>query len=290
MLNEQISKSVWVIIPTWNRKDDLLECLDSIQASDYPDMRIIVVDNNSTDGSAEAVRIHYPAVHLIALDKNTGAAFASNRGFDLALAMEADYILRLDSDIIIDSQLISELVSQFEKFPEAGMLYPKILRYDRPDTIWFTGAKSHPFLLVNRVSNLNVKDNFNQMITEVDFVPSAVVMISADAVRATGGFDEIYFVYSEDFDLCLRLRKSGYKIYFIPAARAWHKIGSDKLSHWGVEQFYRGRMLFYRRNTSGLHRFFLSAFAYIYVLYRSIFKHEPLMPALKGLRKGIKES
>ncbi len=290
MIREEKSKSVWVVIPTWNRKVDLLECIDSVQASNIPEVGIVVIDNNSADGSAEAVRMRFPDVHLVALDKNTGAAFASNRGFDLALRGGADFILRLDSDVIIDPTLISELVSQFKKLPDAGMLYPKILRYDRPDTIWFTGAKSHPFLLVNKVDNLNVKDNGNQQITEVDYVPSAAIMVSAEALRQSGGFDEIYFVYSEDFDLCLRLRKFGYKIYYIPNAKAWHKIGSDKLSRWGIEQFYRGRILFYRRNTSGLHRFFLSVYAFVYVFYRTIIKNEPLLPALKGLREGWRQS
>jgi GT2 family glycosyltransferase len=290
MLDENSIELVWVVIPTWNREEDLLECLQSVTSSNYPNLKIVVVDNASEDNSVVKVKKQYPNVEIIKLDKNMGAAFASNRGFEIALKNQADFILRLDSDIIIESQLITKLVKSFEDLPEAGIMFPKILRYDSPDTIWFTGAKSHPFLLVSRVNNYNVKDRDDHEITQVDFVPSAAILIKAEALKKVGGFDEIYFVYSEDFDLCLRFKKNGYKTYYIPTAMAWHKIGSDKLSKWGVEQFYRGRMIFYKQNTHGLHRIALMIYAFIYVFYRWIFSpsHEAIIPALKGLVAGLK--
>ena len=290
MMQEKINMNVWVVIPTWNRKVDLLECLHSVMASDYPKVKIIVVDNASEDNSVVTVNKQFPNVEIIELDKNMGAAFASNRGFEIALKNQADFILRLDSDIIIEPQMNTKLVDSFEDLPEAGIMFPKILRYDSPDTIWFTGAKSHPFLLVNRINNYNVKDNNDYKISQVDYVPSAAILIKREALKKVGGFDEIYFVYSEDFDLCLRFKKNGYKTYYIPTAKAWHKIGSDKLSRWGVEQFYRGRMIFYKQNARGLHRIALLIYAFIYVFYRWIFSpsHEPIIPALKGLVAGLK--
>lgn len=290
MTQMNTNKNIWVVIPTWNREEDLLECLKSVKESDYPNLRIVVVDNGSEDNSVSSVKAQYPEVKIIELEKNMGAAFASNRGFDLALENNADFILRLDSDIIIDRQMVTSLVDSFKKLPEAGILFPKILRYDSPDMIWFTGAKSHPFLLVSRVSNYNVKDNNDQEIIQIDYVPSAAILIKTEALRKVGGFNEIYFVYSEDFDLCLRFMKNGYKTYYVPTAKARHKIGSDKLSKWGVKQFYRGRMIFYKQNTRGLHRIALVIYAFIYVFYRWIFKtpHEPIIPALQGLVSGLK--
>jgi GT2 family glycosyltransferase len=84
--------------------------------------------------------------------------------------------------------------------------------------------------------------------------------------------------------------KNGFKTYYVPTAKAWHKIGSDKLSKWGVKQFYRGRMIFYKQNTRGLHRIALVIYAFIYVFYRWIFKkpHEPIIPAFQGLVSGLK--
>jgi len=287
--NANTNICLWAVIPTWNRKKDLIECLQSLEASNYTNLRIVVVDNASTDGSKEAVKNLFPKVSLIELPENTGAAYASNRGFEMAINKGANLILRLDSDLIIDPDLIPELVEKYLELPEAGILFPKILRYDDPDRIWYTGAKSHPFLLVSRIDNLNVKDDLSHDVTQIDYAPSAAILISSQVIEKTGGFDETYFVYSEDFDLCLRVRRLGYKIFYIPTARAWHKIGSEKLSDWGLEQFYRGRMLFYRKNTSGLHRFFLTLYAFFYVFYRSIFRspHDHLWPSIKGLISAL---
>lgn len=283
-------KSVWAVIPTWNRKDDLINCIDSLIKSDYQYLQIVVIDNASTDGTVSAINNQFPAVNIIELDKNTGAAYASNRGFDLALAKGADYIIRLDSDIVVDPRLIGELVHNINTLPDAGILFPKILRFDNPDVIWFTGAESHPFLLVSRVNNYNVIDNQSELIKEVDYVPSAVILVTAEALKLTGGFDEHFFVYSEDFDLCLRLKKLGYKIFYVPTAKAWHKIGSEKLNKWGVEQFYRGKILFYTKNTVGIHRVLLIIYAFCYAFYRFIIhsSHEPLLPAMRGLISGLK--
>lgn len=279
---------VWVAIPTWNRKDDLLECLASIQASKYPNINVIVFDNNSEDDSVEAVRRKFPEVFVIAFNKNMGTAFAANRAFEMAIEKGADYLLRLDNDVVVHKEMISKLVAAIEQLPNAGIVFPKILRYDNPDIIWYTGAKSHPLLLVNRMTNYNVKDHNNQEISKVDYAPVAVALMTRELFQKTGGFDEVYFTYFDDFDLCLKSNRLGYNIYFIPEAEALHKIGSDKLSTWGVKQFYRGKMLFYIRNTRSLHKLFLIIYSFIYVVYRGIFFSEPILPAFKGLISALR--
>jgi len=288
MIDEKYVKTVWVIIPTWNRKDDLLKCLASIQVSDYPHIKTIVFDNCSEDGSVDAVRNKFPEIMVIDFHKNTGTAFAVNQGFKIAMEQGADYLLRLDNDIFVDPQMISLLVKAINDLPQAGMVFPKILRYDDPDTIWYTGANSHPLLLISRVKNYNAKDEHKNEIAQVDFAPVAAMLMSPKLIQETGGFDEVYFTYFDDFDLCLRSKQRGFKIYYIPEAKALHKIGSDKLSSWGTKQFYRGKMLFYLRNTRGIHKIFLVMYAFIYVIYRSIFFSEPIILAMRGLISGLK--
>jgi GT2 family glycosyltransferase len=282
---------IWAVIPTWNRKVDLLECLESIIDTGYPALKIIVVDNGSTDDTVGEVRTKYPGIHLIELKQNRGAAFASNAGFQYAVQQGADYILRLDSDIVIDRELISEFVNAAALKKDFGILFAKILRYDQPDRIWYTGAQSHPFLLVGRVENLNsIEDSSDRTIQEKDYVPSAVMFLTRAAVLETGGFDESFFVYSEDFDLCIRVRETGKRIYYVPGARARHKIGSEKLSAWGAEQFYRGRMLFYRKHSHGLHRIALIGFIFLYALYKGFVSGQIKLigPSMTGLLNGLK--
>jgi hypothetical protein len=272
---------------------DLLECLESVMVTGYPRLGCVVVDNGSKDGTAAAVRKKYPGVHLVNLQQNRGAAIASNEGFRYALNHGADYILRLDSDIVIDKGLISEFVKAAALKNDFGILFAKILRYDRPERIWYTGAQGHPFLLVDRVQDRNsIDDPSDRTIREKEYVPSAAMFLTRAAVLETGGFDESFFVYSEDFDLCIRVRETGRKIYYVPAARARHKIGSEKLSAWGAGQFYRGRMLFYRKHSRGLHRIALIGFIFLYAFYKGIVSGQitRIGPSITGLVDGLKSN
>ena len=96
---------VWVVIPTWNRHEDILACIESVMASNYPTFHVVIVDNASTDGTSDNIKQKYPNIELITLEANRGAAYASNRGIEFAIRRGARYILRLDSDVVIDSEI-----------------------------------------------------------------------------------------------------------------------------------------------------------------------------------------
>lgn len=283
--------SVWVVIPTWNRKDEIQECLNSVLVSDYINLNIVVIDNGSTDDTAHLISENYPQINLIQLNKNIGASAASNMGFEYALKKGAKYLLRLDSDMLIDKSMISEMVKFAVSDSSLGLIFPKILRYDQPDIIWYTGAKRHSFFIVSRAKDFNVKDGGGESSNfEIDFAPSAAILLSATVVKKTKGFDEDYFVYFEDYDLCIRIKKLDKNIFYCPAAKAWHKIGSDKLSDFGLMQYQKSKMIFYRKHSSGMHSFLLIIFSFFHIIYRSMFKAsgEHIKPALKGMIKGLK--
>jgi len=283
--------TVSVVIPTWNRQDDILECLQSIFKSNYSFINVIVIDNGSTDDTVNNVRRDFPQVNLIQLEKNYGASFASNIGINRAIEENSDFILRLDSDVIIDNQMILESLIAAQSRPEVGAVFPKIYRYDNPDIIWYTGARKNRLLLISKVQNYNVKDgNQYDSLEAIDYAPSAAILIKTDVLRQLNGFDEDFFVYSEDFDLCLRMRNLGKIILFCPSSKAWHKIGSEKLSKSGVIQFYKSKLIFYRKHSKGLHLVFLLFYTFFYITYRSItrFPNEPWIPGLQGIVLGIK--
>ena len=88
------------------------------------------------------------------------------------------------------------------------------------------------------------------------------------------------------------IKKLGKVILYVPTAKAWHKIGSEKINNWGIYHLYRGRVIFYRKHSGGFHRLLLIIYAFLYIIYRAIFKvpHEPIFPAIGGLMSGLKQT
>jgi GT2 family glycosyltransferase len=286
---------VAVVIPTHNRRDDLLICVASVEALDYPEYEIIVVDDGSTDGSVTALRAEHPQLTVIALEGNAGAVAASNAGFRRALAGDAAYVLRLDSDTVLAPDFLSELVAVAEREPDVGALMGKIYYYDRPQQIWSLGARRKSWFY--DVENLG-RDRFDSPtlaeITEVDYIWSTGLLLTRRALTETGGFDADFFVYYEEMDLSERLRSAGFRLLMVPTARMWHRIGETSQSAWVAYNWARGKMLFYRKHSRGLHRLLLILYAYLYAFLRALRpkagagNRGPLQAALAGLTAGLR--
>ena len=127
------------VVPNWNLKADLAECLDWLRrASDSPH-QIIVVDNGSTDGSVELVAANYPDVILIALPENRGYAAALNAGIMRALEMGAEYVLALNNDTVVPPEALTQLVSPLARDETIGIAAPKSLYFSHSDRIYSLG-------------------------------------------------------------------------------------------------------------------------------------------------------
>lgn len=288
-----IIPKVAVVIPTWNRKLDLINAIRSVKTSTYPSIEIIVVDNGSTDGSEKAVLNEFSDVCFVRLKENKGAAYATNRGLEIALSIGAVYIFRMDSDVTTDFQTINELVHFAQTHKNVGLVYPKVLRFDNPGIVWFKGASYHPLFLISGTrKSYNQPDDFSATAEKKDYIASAAVLMSRAVIETIGLYDELFFVYGEDTDYCLRTRQAGFDIYLLPSAKAWHKIGSEKLSDWGTQQWFRGMTIFYMKHSHGLHRTFLRFYLLSYALLRA-FVRKPkvdLKSAIVGIELGLDAS
>ena len=293
-MSDKPAPLVWVVIPTWNRRVDLLECLDSVARQTYQPLRVVVVDNGSTDGSVAAVRAHFPQVCILALDRNLGAAEASNAGFRYALERDAQYVFRLDSDAIVDSAAIGHLVGA-ARSPAIGVFSPKIYYYDDPTRIWYGGALRRRWHFGAYDAARGRRDTPSSNIErDVDYAWSTGMLLSRAVIEATGGFDPNFLVYYEEVDFCLRARRAGFRIRYVPAAILWHKVGSRAHSPWVAEQWNRSKMLLYRKHSHGWQRWSLIAYAYAYALWSALRQappdhgnRGPLRAALKGLYAGL---
>ncbi len=223
---------VFVLILNWNGRDDTIECLRSVFAVDYPNARVVVIDNASTDGSVTAIRAQFPTVHIIENPNNLRFAGGNNVGIEYALREGAEYILLLNNDTTVDQRFLSELVSMFRDSRSAGMAGPKILYYHRPEQIWYAGGIIEWWK--GWISHRGIREidrgQYDQP-AETDYLTGCCLLVRRQVVEQIGLLDERYSMYGEDVDWCVRTRRAGFSLHYIPAARIWHKVSVSSGGH-----------------------------------------------------------
>jgi GT2 family glycosyltransferase len=216
---------VWAVVVNWNGLEVLEPCLSTLLASSYPNLRVLLVDNASTDGSAELARQSFPSVVLAEQGSNRGYAAGVNAGLKLALEEGADYVLLLNNDIEIDEGAVAALVEAAREHPKSAFVGPMIYYADRPDVIWSAGGSVSFWTGNIRHIGLREKDAGQYgTLRRVDYVTACAVLASAKAVRAVGPMDEAYYMYNEDTDWCVRAGRAGYDVLVAPGAKIWHKV------------------------------------------------------------------
>ena len=258
---------VSVIIVNWNTKDLLHHCLSSIYTNTHTvSFEVIVVDNSSKDLSVDMVKRDFPGVILIENDKNYGFAKANNIGASKA---SGRYLLFFNSDTLIIDNCIKRMVKCFEQDKSIGIVGAQLVRpngqYQR-SFFEFPCLKSElkKAFFVDYISRGRVKPKLNNSsnfdtLREVDQVPGTAMMIDRDLFRRLKGFDESYFMYGEDADLCFRARLFGKKVMLCAEAHVVH-YGSKSTEQWPdrlLKCKIRNYNLFFRRHYS-LFKYFLS--------------------------------
>jgi hypothetical protein len=219
---------VAAVVLSWNGRDDTLACLASLEAVTYPELEVIVVDNGSSDGVAEAVAAAFPAVEVIVSEHNLGFAGGSNRGIARALERDARYVLLLNNDVEVDPGFLGALVDEARRRPDAAALSSKVLFRHPADLIWFAGASFDPRRGYNgRLRGYRERDDgrFDEVV-ETDRAAGAAMLIPRTMFDEVGLLDERLFVYAEDAEWSLRARGLGYRIYVVPSSRVWHKVSA----------------------------------------------------------------
>lgn len=208
-----------VIIPNWNGRYLLKECLDSLSKQSFKDFEVVVVDNGSKDGSEEFIKKHHPKFCVISLEKNVGFAPAVNLGIKKTLG---EYIVLLNNDTKVDRDCLKFLVRSAKSKKVAGFIAAKMLQYHNPSLI--DGAGDY-IDAVGHGSNIGrgEKDCGEFKIGKFVFSASGGgCLIKRWVFEKVGMFDEDYFAYFEDMDLCFRAQLQGIKVYFEPKAIIYH--------------------------------------------------------------------
>ncbi len=246
---------VGVVIVNHNLKDSLRETIESFKKVNYPDVQIVVADNASTDGSQEMVRQFFPDVHLLVHEEEQGYARAASLGMAF-LADKTKYIFSTTNDVIVDAEILNVLVDYAENDPKAGVLGAKIYFFDRPQVIWHAGARIHPLHGHSFHIGWERKDNPRyDRVRECDFVTGCGFLLRSQVVKKIGYFNEQLVFYSEDADLCYRVREEGYKVFYIPGAKMWHKVSTTLAKNRSLQLRYSTRNSLYllQRHKVGLY-------------------------------------
>lgn len=210
---------VLIVVVTFNHIHDLHRCLVSLLTQDYSHLEIVVIDNESTDGSAEYVSKHFPEVHLIRSGQNLGYASANNLGFARA---SGDYIVAVNPDTEVQPGWLRALIIALQKDPAAGLATSKIMLMDQPDRI-NTCGNDITMTSLTFCRGLGKPACWHTQSEVVPAVSGAAFAIRRRTLEEIGGFDEDFFLYYEDTDLSLRAQLAGYTCLYVPESVVLHK-------------------------------------------------------------------
>ena len=226
-----------VIIVSWNAKDYLLKCLKSLSfAQSKTAMEIIVVDNDSADGSPEAVERDFPTVRLVRSGGNLGFARANNIGMRLS---KGRYLALINSDVEVLGDCLGRLVDYCEQHPKVGMVGPHIIGRDRKLQRTCRGFPGiwNQFCRALALDAIFPKSKWlggflmsywpQDTLQPVDMLTGCFWLARREALAQVGGLDERFFMYGEDMDWCKRFWLKGWPLVFVPAAEAIHYGGAS---------------------------------------------------------------
>ncbi len=233
-----------------------IEAVASIQEHNAADYELIVVDNASTDGSANAFRIAFPKIHLIEANMNGGYGYGNNLGARVA---KGEIVLFVNNDVICQEDIVTTLSAHFEKHPHCAVAGPRLQSKDgstQSSAGWFPSiwnewrTKRQPLVETGHVR-------------AVDWVTGAALAIRKEVFDTVGGFDESYFMYFDDIDLCKRVHNLGWTIHALPNPTIVHFGGGSQpggLSPRIQVEYRRSQLRYYSQHCSRTQRTMLRVY------------------------------
>lgn len=252
---------VSVIILSYNTQTLLEDCLASVQKQLHAiDHEVIVVDNASTDESASMVKKHFPSVRLIENKENVGFAKGVNIG---AKKAKGEYLLLLNSDTTMDDTSVEKMIQFIDTHLDVAVVGGQLMNSDG------STSKSHgKFYSLGSVFTMLFREGHTSepkkaVTTEVDWVSGGYMLLRKLFFDTIGGFDEHFFMYMEDMELCYRLKKAGHAIIYFPESRISHIGQGSSNRSFAVIQIYKGLKYFYKKHKSIPENVVLSAMLFI---------------------------
>jgi len=239
---------VSVSIVNTNSRDLLLACLESLRGEDA---EIVVLDNASEDGSVDAVRERFPDVRVIAQEFRAG--FGANHNAVIR-ATSGRYVYVLNEDTTSDDWAFARLVGHLDAHPRVGAVVPRLVYPDgrHQDSAWRFPSPAVAALGLVTLSKVGVKQSQGSTPRPVDWVTGAPLLLRREALEEVAGFDEEFFLYSEEVDLQLRLRRAGWEVQYFPEVTIVHHESqfSTGIPERRINEMWRSRHRYWRKHHS----------------------------------------
>ncbi len=260
---------VCVIIVNYNGKIDTEECVKSIKKN-LTDYKIIIVDNNSPkDKVIYNEIVDDKNCEIVYLEKNVGFAAGNNAGIECAKKYNPDYYFLLNNDTVIGNDCLLRLEKKAKEYNNEAVLTTKIVYYDENDCIWYGGCRYDKSVGEYKILGLREKDSveYNQE-RYVEYITGCAMFIPEKVFKKVGKMSEDYFLYYEDADYCQRIRRSGFKMAYIPSVIILHKESRST-----------------KRGSNGYHYYILRN----YLIYINRFSNKKLLYLTKCFIVSYKE-
>lgn len=296
-------KPVAVILVNWNTAEYTANCILSLkQYCDENLFDVIVADNGSTDGSLKRLETQFPGLTYIDNQENLGFAEGNNRALEYAIKNGYPYSLIINTDTLVDEDIITKLYAHLQQHPEAAAVQPAIYWMHDKARIWNGDGKFNSFSGATSTDNrLPVKQLKGTRYKTAEWLTGCCVMISNSALTEAGLFNKQFFLYFEDVDLSFRLRNKGYQLHYLFSCKMYHEAGVSAKSgvtkegnlnpviHYYVSRNHLwiirgyGKPVFYPINFIYNGFYYLALLTYLKLRGRN----EKVKQLIKGLKDGL---
>ena len=219
---------VAIIIVNWNGYALTKACLDSLKDLHYTNFQTVLVDNGSVDGSGEKLKSEFPEIELLSSIENVGFTGGNNLGIQWALDHLFDQVLLLNNDTLVEPDFLNPLVSFLEQNPDYGAVQPKIMLEAERDKLWNAGGGYFRWLEMTWSIGIGQLDKgqFDQE-KDTPWITGCAFLVSSAAIRQAGMLDNRFFAYYEDVEWSFRIKKSGFRLRYLPQSKIYHVAGGS---------------------------------------------------------------
>jgi len=259
--------SIAVVIVNYNGYELTRDCLNSFTKVTYCNYTLIVVDNASNDNSIPRLKVEFPQVQYVECPKNSGFTGGNNLGIKRAHELAAEYVFLLNNDTVVSENILDELISFSINNPDIGIVGPLTFFYEAMDTISFGGGN------INRNTGMYYHLNKGKKLGDLQdsviycsFLEGAAMFMRTDLALEVEGLSNVYFLTSEESELCVRVADKGFKLAVITSCSVWHKISQSLKGGSTLRDYYifRNKLLFVKRNARNMGLSDLASLAWFY--------------------------
>lgn len=260
---------VGIVVLHWSGVNNTRQCLKSLQAVEYSNARIYLIDNASLDQGGAKLKMEFSGtVQFIQNERNLGYAGGNNAGIKRALEDGCDFVLIINNDTVAKPDFLNQLIKAALADPKIGMVGPKILYSDPPNKIWFAGGRLnwHSGVRVGHVGVGETDHGQHDQSGQTNWLTGCCLLVRSGLIEKVGLLPEKYFLYFEDIDWSVAAQRAGWRLAFEPKGVIWHAEASEAESVSPKKFYYQARnyLMFVKRYANWRQRMVFGLFFIVY--------------------------